>query len=656
LTVYRTAGAWGPGLGVNLTPAQVDTNFYDLRTDVDDLIANPPTPNEISSIAVAGTAMTITLEGGQEFGPLPLPVLLWRWRGEWAPLTLHDVLDSFSVDGSGLFVSLRDHTTAATFDPDAVGASVTAGAFVVGTLYRIATVGTTDFTAIGAASNTVGVDFTSTGAGTGTGTATPKTYYQLIGVGTNAYLGDLVDVDVTGAAANAMLVAVSVGSPATIEWQDRTPVEVTALLSDFVGDTGSPGGGVKGLVPAPADGDAAANKVLRADGTWGVGSTVAALDDLTDVSTAGATVGDLLVAGGSPISWSPSSPGEIGSAISDLPLATLPVAALSLMEVSETDGGSPALYTSKHIRISDLVHTLGSTAVAMGETVTTIAGLTLSGGTLSGNTVLPNSGQINGTTGWIGVGGTPAAQIDLQGSFSAAAWTSAGIRFRQRNATVTDTTSSGGAAGNVVINNIGTTTIASTSVATFAQAVTLQISGPPIAGTNTTLSNLLTLSIAAGNTFLNGDVGIRSGSTVVAQAMLHIGSSAVPGTARTYNAFTDPSNGEWSYMGDWSASANVATFGPDKNGTGTYRPGRWVTGGIEIWRSRTNGDMQIGTGSAIATTATGGFIKIATCAGTPTGVPGNAATGSAEIVYDSTGKKLWIYDNATTSWKGVVVA
>ncbi len=55
-----------------------------------------------------------------------------------------------------------------------VGNSVAAGAFVVGIRYVILSVGTTDFTLIGAASNTVGVSFVATGVGTGTGTATPE--------------------------------------------------------------------------------------------------------------------------------------------------------------------------------------------------------------------------------------------------------------------------------------------------------------------------------------------------------------------------------------------------------------------------------------------------------------------------------------------------
>ena len=46
-----------------------------------------------------------------------------------------------------------------------------AGSFVPGAAYKIVTVGTTDYTLIGAKSNTVGLIFTATGAGTGNGTA-----------------------------------------------------------------------------------------------------------------------------------------------------------------------------------------------------------------------------------------------------------------------------------------------------------------------------------------------------------------------------------------------------------------------------------------------------------------------------------------------------
>jgi hypothetical protein len=49
--------------------------------------------------------------------------------------------------------------------------NISAGSFVVGKSYTIRTVGTTDFTLIGAVANTVGVLFTATGVGSGTGVA-----------------------------------------------------------------------------------------------------------------------------------------------------------------------------------------------------------------------------------------------------------------------------------------------------------------------------------------------------------------------------------------------------------------------------------------------------------------------------------------------------
>jgi len=48
--------------------------------------------------------------------------------------------------------------------------TITAGSFVTGQTYEIITVGTTDFTGLGASANTIGVEFVCTGVGTGTGT------------------------------------------------------------------------------------------------------------------------------------------------------------------------------------------------------------------------------------------------------------------------------------------------------------------------------------------------------------------------------------------------------------------------------------------------------------------------------------------------------
>ena len=57
-------------------------------------------------------------------------------------------------------------TSAPNSSPDSVAAT----ALVAGTVYQILTVGTSDFTLVGASANTVGVVFTATGTTTGTGT------------------------------------------------------------------------------------------------------------------------------------------------------------------------------------------------------------------------------------------------------------------------------------------------------------------------------------------------------------------------------------------------------------------------------------------------------------------------------------------------------
>jgi len=52
-----------------------------------------------------------------------------------------------------------------------ISTTTTAGSFIVGTKYRIVSVGTTDFTLIGASANTIDIEFVATGVGSGTGTA-----------------------------------------------------------------------------------------------------------------------------------------------------------------------------------------------------------------------------------------------------------------------------------------------------------------------------------------------------------------------------------------------------------------------------------------------------------------------------------------------------
>jgi hypothetical protein len=66
-------------------------------------------------------------------------------------------------------------TTGTTLDGIDTAYNVTAGSFVVGKSYTIRSVGTTNYTLIGAVANTVGVLFTATGVGSGTGVAIDMT-------------------------------------------------------------------------------------------------------------------------------------------------------------------------------------------------------------------------------------------------------------------------------------------------------------------------------------------------------------------------------------------------------------------------------------------------------------------------------------------------
>ena len=105
-----------------------------------------------------------------------------------ADLTQGNNVSSINTIGNNIVESLvvydsKQSAKSASFPSNSVflkRVTKTAGAFVVGQEYRIFTIGTTDYTLIGASSNTVGLYFTATGVGAGTGTAYIETREILI--------------------------------------------------------------------------------------------------------------------------------------------------------------------------------------------------------------------------------------------------------------------------------------------------------------------------------------------------------------------------------------------------------------------------------------------------------------------------------------------
>ena len=79
---YRTSGAWGAGLGTDLTAAQVDMNFWILYSLIVSL--QNAEPITISYFTVTGNQMWITMTDHYVFGPFTIPTAVWNFTGSVA--------------------------------------------------------------------------------------------------------------------------------------------------------------------------------------------------------------------------------------------------------------------------------------------------------------------------------------------------------------------------------------------------------------------------------------------------------------------------------------------------------------------------------------------------------------------------------------------
>lgn len=114
---YRTAGAWGPGAGVDLDAFTIDTNFYSLHLRVLNIENNPPEAVGIDHFEITGSLLTIVMTDASTHGPFVLPTGQWRWTGEWEAGATYFLGDLFTESGNLYFVRVQ-HVAAGSFDPD----------------------------------------------------------------------------------------------------------------------------------------------------------------------------------------------------------------------------------------------------------------------------------------------------------------------------------------------------------------------------------------------------------------------------------------------------------------------------------------------------------------------------------------------------------
>lgn len=124
--------------------------------------------------------------------------------------------------------------------------------------------------------------------------------------------------------------------------------------------------------------------------------------------------------------------------------------------------------------------------------------------------------------------------------------------------------------------------------------------------------------------------------------------SSGPGDTAFFNTYhTATSSFDFRQMTASGTSASILAMAPVASGTG----GLVVVQGsasINVRITPTVNNLIIGTGAALATTATEGHMMIPTCAGAPTGVPVGNGAGKLAVIYDTTNNFLYVYNGG---WK-----
>ncbi len=215
-----------------------------------------------------------------------------------------------------------------------------------------------------------------------------------------------------------------------------------------------------------------------------------------------------------------------------------------LGEYTISGTGSVAMTTSPTF-VTPTLGVAAGTSLALGGCTIGTDGLCLTGtSTLNGNVV------VNG------------ASFGLSGSISAPAWTTAGIRYKNVTATLTDTTSSGTVAA-ARTDNFGGNTIAASSATTFTNYTSAYFSDP-VQGSNVTFTNKWSLGADSARIGTSNQLTISTTGVLTATAPV----------------FTTPTLGVASgtslALGGATIGANVFAVTGNSNFSGTISTGGGV--------------------------------------------------------------------------------
>ena len=162
---------------------------------------------------------------------------------------------------------------------------------------------------------------------------------------------------------------------------------------------------------------------------------------------------------------------------------------------------------------------------------------------------------------------------------------------------------------------------------TLSDAVTFAVSGPPIAGSNATLTRAWIATF--------GTLEATARTPVAAVGIFNAGATELIVRNTT-------SNVEGFFASDGGSSISIGTATNSDVNFFTNNTSRFTLSGSGF-RAAANYDIACANG-ANATTGTVGFLFMNSCAGDPTGVPATIPTGQKAYIYNSTAKTLWLYD------------